>query len=368
MRQGMPDLVLSAVTLALLGLGVVMVASAGTVEGLRVHGDPLFYMKRQLLWALLGLLLMAALVRIDYRTLQPLALPGLGLAILLLVVVLLVGVEAGGGRRWIALGPLNLQASEVAKLATINFLAAWIAERRGRLAHFLTGLLPPLAVLGLLFGLVVLEPDFGTAVLLVVAGLALLFCGGASPWHLGMIGLAGIPGLALLIRMEPYRMRRILAFLDPWKDPLDTGFQTIQSLLAIGSGGLFGAGLGQGKQKFLYLPEQHTDFIFAVLGEELGFVGASLVLILFFLFAWRGLRIALRAPDFYGTMLGTGITLLITLQALLNIGVVTGSLPITGVTLPFLSFGGSSLTITLAGVGILLNLSRHESTWEGEAR
>lgn len=360
--RGQADVLIVAAVSGLLVIGVVMVMSASSVTAHMEFGDPYAYGKRQLVWAAIGLAAMAVCSRMDYRLLRPLALPGLLLSVVLLALVLVVGAEIGGARRWINLGILNLQPSELAKLALINFLATYAAFVRERLHHFLAGLFPAVAVVGVVAGLIVLEPDFGTAAALAATGFMILFAAGARIAHLGLLGLLVLPVAGLLIWMEPYRVRRLMAFIDPWADKMDSGWNVIQSLLAIGSGGLFGLGLGQGRQKYLYVPEQHTDFIFAILGEELGFLGAVTVLFLFFVLAWRGYRAALQAPDLFGTLLATGITSMIVFQALLNIGVATGSLPVTGITLPFISFGGSSLVVTLASVGILLSISRRART------
>jgi len=263
-----------------------------------------------------------------------------------------------GARAWINLGFMNFQPAEFTKLALINFTAAYLAFRRDRIRAFWKGLLPPLFVLGFIFGMIMLQPDFGTGVVILGSIVVMLFAGGANLAHLAAIGLSGVPLLAYMIYLRPYRLRRIVSFLDPWKDPLDSGWNIIQSLLAIGSGGLLGLGLGEGRQKFAYLPEQHTDFIFSILGEELGLLGGAIVLGLFFTLAWRGYRVALNAPDLFGSMLAVGITSVIFFQAMLNIGVATGSLPVTGVTLPFLSFGGTSLLASFAAIGVLLNISK----------
>ena len=217
---------------------------------------------------------------------------------------------------------------------------------------------PAPLVLAAIFGLIMLQPDFGTAVAIAGTVLIMLFAGGANLGHLAGIGLSGVPVLVALVLSRPYRLRRITSFLNPWEDPLDSGWNIIQSLLAIGSGGLFGLGLGAGRQKFAYLPEQHTDFIFSVIGEELGFVGTAAVVTLFFILAWRGFRTALLAPDLYGSMLAVGLTSMLVFQAMLNIGVATGSLPVTGITLPFVSFGSTSLVVSLSAVGVLLNISK----------
>lgn len=358
-RTGRPDVLIVAVVVALLALGIVVVMSAASVTDLIQHGDPYYHVKRQLVWAVLGVVVMTVLARIDYRFLRLITVPALLGAFLLLVLVLFVGTEVGGARRWIGFGFFNVQPSEIMKLALIMYLSAYITTKRGEVQRFVTGLVPPLLVTGAAFGLILLEPDFGTAMVTALAAVVVLFAGGVNYWQLVGVGVAAAPVLGYLVYSEQYRMRRFLAFLDPWADRMDSGWNVVQSLLAIGSGGLFGLGLGEGRQKYLYVPEQHTDFIFAILGEELGFIGTTFVLFLFAVFAWRGLRAALRAPDLYGSMLAVGITAMIVLQAFLNIGVVTGSLPTTGITLPFVSVGGSSLVVTLASVGILLNISSH---------
>lgn len=357
-RHGKPDLMVFAAVVILLSLGLVIVFSASSVMGISDYRDPFHYVRRQSLYAFIGLILLFVLMRIDYRLYRHLALPGVLVSFVLLVLVLIIGRDIGGSRRWIELGFFRLQPSEVAKLVMVNFVAVYIANKRENIRVFLTGLLPVLVILGLKFGLIMLEPDFGTAAALAFTIMVVLFAGGA---HLGQIiglGLLASPAFYYLVTQKEYRMRRILAFLNPWADPADTGWNIIQSLLAIGSGGLFGLGLGNSRQKFAYLPEHHTDFIFAILGEELGFMGAMIVVLLFFVIAWRGLRIALNAPDLYGTLLAIGITSMIGFQAMLNIGVVTGSLPVTGIPLPFISYGGSSLLMSLASVGVLLNISR----------
>lgn len=353
-----PDLVIFGTTLALLVIGVVTVFSASYTTALSDFGDPYHYIKRQLIWAVLGIGALLVTMQIDYRALRRFAFLGLIVSIVLLGLVLVIGSEVGGGRRWINLGPFSIQPSELAKVAMVNFMAAFIAAQGGRIRRFVQGFIAPMSIVGFVFLLILAEKDFGTAVAVAMNAVVMLFAGGANGWHLALIALSAAPGMWLLIKLEPYRWRRITAFINPWADPLDSGWNIIQSLYAIGSGGLFGLGLGAGRQKFAYLPEQHTDFIFAVLGEELGFIGAGTVVLLLFVFAWRGYRVALTAPDLFGSMLAVGLTSMIVLQALLNIGVVTGSLPVTGITLPLISAGGSSLLVTLAAIGILLNVSR----------
>jgi len=354
----MPDFLLFASALLLVSLGLVMVYSASSVMAMAETGDPLHYVKRQLVGVIVGTVAMLFLMQIDYRIYQRLANVGVALAYLLLVVVLIQGAEIGGSRRWINLGLVNLQPSELSKLALVNFIAAYAASRPHDMKRFWRGLVPPLMVTAVFFALIMLEPDFGTAASITGTALIMLFACGARVLHLFGVGAAAVPLLGVMVWREPYRMERILSFRDPWADPMDTGWNIIQSLLAIGTGGLFGLGLGSSRQKFFYLPEQHTDFIFAILSEELGFLGSSVTVLLFFLLAWRGFRIALRAPDLFGCFMAVGITSMIILQAVLNIGVVSGILPVTGVTLPFISFGSSSLVVSLAGVGILLNISK----------
>lgn len=357
---GKPDVFIFAAVIALLVIGLVVLASASSVTGLVEHDDAYWFLKRQLIFAALGVAVMVLLMRIDYRFMRLLTPPLLLGAFVLLVLVLIVGQEISGAKRWLGFGFFNVQPSEIAKLALVAYLAAYITNKKERLRRLYPDFVLALVVIGVISGLILLEPDFGTTVVVALTGMVVLFAGGAQPWHLGMVVFAAAPVGYFLIRTEEYRMRRLTAFLNPWADRMDTGWNIIQSLLAIGSGGLFGLGLGEGRQKYLYLPEQHTDFIFAILGEEMGFVGTSVVLVLFAVIAWRGWRAALHAPDMYGCMLAVGITTMIVVQALLNIGVVSGSLPTTGITLPFISFGGSSLVITLASMGILLNISSHE--------
>lgn len=273
-----------------------------------------------------------------------------------------VGVSKLGAQRWLNLGPLSFQPSEFAKLCLVVFTAYGLSRRPERITNFRQGMLPYLVIMGLAAGLILMQPDLGTAVTLAGTIVLMLFAAGASLVHLGALGVLGAGALALTIWTEPYRLRRFLAFLDPEKDPSGSGWHILNSLMSLGSGGLLGTGLGQGRHsKFLYLPERQTDFIFAVIGEELGFIGACLVILLFILFIWRGLKVAITSPDSFGSLLAAGIVSGVGIQAIINIGVVTSSLPVTGITLPFLSFGGTSLVFTLLGVGVLLNISRYSA-------
>lgn len=356
-HQGPIDLVAFGAIMALLVIGIMTVFSASYTTALHMYGDPHYFIKRQLLWAVIGIIGMLVMMRVDYRKLRPWALPALLIAVLLLGVVLVMGTEARGGQRWLEIGPLRFQPSELGKIALVNFIAAYVAFLGDKMGRFWSGFVVPMAIVGVVAGLVALE-DLGTAVVIMGTGTLMLFVAGTRPMYLGLSGAAGAVGGWLFIQQDPVRMQRITAFIDPWADPRGAGWNIIQSLYAIGSGGIFGLGLTQSRQKFAYLPEQYTDFIFSVLAEELGFVATTTVVCLFFVIAWRGLRISLRAPDLFGAMLAIGITAMIVIQAFLNMGVVTGSLPVTGITLPLISFGGSSLSVTLASLGILLNISK----------
>jgi cell division protein FtsW len=337
-----------------------MVFSASSVEAAVVNGNTYYYLERQLIWSGLGIVLMFALARIDYHVLQRWAEPiAWGtLALLMLVLIPHVGKDINGARRWLGFGSLLFQPSEMAKFSLVLLFAKQLATER-RIGSFVHGILAPLAILAVFAALIVEEPDLGTALALTGTVMAMLFTAGVNGLQLGAVIASFIPAVGVLIAVAPYRMRRFMAFLNPQQDPLGAGYHIIQSLYALGSGGLFGVGLGQGALKYFYLPEQHTDFIFAIVGEELGWIGAAALIALFFLVALRGLRTAMLAPDRFGALLATGLTAMIAIQALLNIAVVTASMPITGVPLPFISYGGSSLLFALAGVGVLLNISRH---------
>jgi cell division protein FtsW len=359
-KRQAPDFVLFISVLMLLSIGLVMILSASEYSTLVRYSDSFYFFKRQLLWALFGLTLLFVVMNFDYWNLRRYAPHMLIAAFVLLILVLIPGIgrEVKGATRWIGIGTFGFQPSELVKLFIIIFLAYGISRYRD-IGRNTKTIVPYLLITGAAAGLILLQPDLGTAFTLSGTLFIMLFAAGYSMGILGLLAGAGAGLVGLAIALEPYRLSRFLAFLNPWEDPSGAGFHIIQSLYALGSGGLFGAGLGQGKQKYLYLPEQHTDFIFAVVGEELGFIGGVLILTLFTIFVWRGLRIALTAPDPFAGLLATGITVGIGLQAFINIGVVTGSLPVTGITLPFISYGGTSLAFTLIGVGVLLNISKY---------
>jgi len=345
----------------LLSVGVVMVYSASAIVAADRFHDPFIFLKKQLFWALLGGAALWVALRIDYRRLEKLMVPALVLAAVLLILVLIppFGQSINGTRRWFRMGPVSFQPVELAKLALVIYLAAFLARRGEQLHHFWRGFLPPLMVAAPLAGLVLLQPDLGNGLTLVAVTFALLFLAGTRWQHLAVIVVMAFPLLVGLVVMAPYRLRRIMAFLDPWQDPRGSGFQIIQSYLAIGSGGPFGRGIGESRQKLFYLPESHTDFIFAIVSEELGFVGATAMLALFAIFIWRGLRIGLGSAEPFGAYLALGITVLIATQTIVNLGVVTGLLPTKGLPLPFVSFGGSALVVTMLSTGVLLNISQH---------
>lgn len=353
------DVVLLGAILALLSVGLLMIYSSSAVKGYLYYDDPYHYLKMELLWLLLGLGAMTVALLFDLRKLYEWAKPILYVAVILLIIVKIPGLgkTVNGATRWIGLGPLSIQPSEVIKLAMVLIMARILAANPRNILSFRKGLLPSLMLLGIVCVLIMLQPDLGTTLVIAATTFFMLIAAGARFLHMTLLGTAGLAMVVGAIAAAPYRMRRIFAFLDPWADPSGKGYQTIQALLALGPGGLFGLGFGQSRQKFLYLPENHTDFIFAMIGEEFGFIGASLVVMLFFLVIWRGYRIAINASNSFLGLFAVGLTSLIGIQAMINMGVVTGVLPVTGITLPFISYGGTSLVFTMIGVGLLLNIS-----------
>lgn len=356
-----PDFWLLASILGLLAIGIVMVYSAGSVLAFHDYGDSFYFVKRQLLFATLGLVAMFFTMNLDYLVLKKYAKIILLLCFGLLIIVLIpgVGVVRGGARSWIGISSFGIQPSEFMKLGMILFLSYWLGKEDYRITEFAKGLLPPLGLIGLAFGLIMLQPDLGTGTVMMGASMLIVFTAGARIKHLAGLAAVGAMGFVGLILAAPYRLQRITAFLDPWSDPLGAGYQIIQSLYAIGPGGLAGLGLGMSRQKFSYVPEPQTDFIFSILAEELGFIGGLLVLVLFLILVWRGMRVAMTIDDTFGSLLAVGIVGMVGVQVVINIGVVIGLMPVTGITLPLISYGGSSLTLMLTAFGILLNLSRY---------
>lgn len=360
-KKSAPDFILITVTLSLLAIGLIMVYSASAVWADYKFDDSFYFVKRQMLFAGVGIIAMFFIMNVDYWTWRTWAKMLIIVCFILLLLVLIpgIGTVRNGSRSWIGVGAFSIQPSEFMKLAMIVFLAKYLSIYQKNITSFKKGLLPSLTLVFTAFGLIMLQPDLGTGTVMVGTCLVMIFVAGARIKHFVFLGLLGVAGFVALILSAPYRIKRITSFLDPWEDPLNSGFQIIQSLYAIGPGGLFGLGLGQSRQKFFYLPEPQTDFIFAILAEELGFIGGSFVLLLFALLLWRGIRVALGAQDLFGSFLATGIISMVAIQVMINIGVVTGLMPVTGITLPFLSYGGSSLTLMLMAIGVLLNISRY---------
>ena len=355
-----PDTLLFFAIASLVGIGLVMIFSASSATALLEHHDVAYYAKRQLVWLAVGLTCAYGAYRMDYHALKKLAPYLLAGSILTLVMVLVphVGVSVNGARRWIGASSVSFQPSEFAKLALVIYLAAMLAARGERIVSLVKGLFPLCVPVFIMAVLVLKEPDMGTATLLVMIAFAMFFAAGARLQHLLLIALVTAPPAILTVIASPYKRARVFAFLNPWRDPQNTGFHIVQSLLALGSGGIFGAGLGDSRAKFFYLPEQYTDFIFSVLGEELGLIGAVAVVVLFIVFGYRAIKIAIAAPDRFGFFLAIGCSATILVQAFINIGVVTSSWPVTGVPLPFISFGGSSLIVNLVCVALVANVGR----------
>jgi cell division protein FtsW len=355
-RRGLESSVLILVTLGLVAFGLVMVYSATSASAALANGDPAYYLKRQAVYAGLGLVLMVVLSRVDFRALRALAPVLVVTSLALLLAVLVLGEAANGARRWISFGPAAFQPSELAKLALAVWAASYLARRRP--PQTLPELWRPLGLLTFAFcGLILIEPDLGTAIGIVVMLAAMLLVAGTPPRTLGAgLGIAGVLGL-VAVWLEPYRRARLFSFLNPWQDAQGAGFQTVQAMIGLGSGGIFGVGLGQSVQKVNYLPEAHTDMIFAIIGEELGLVGATAVIVAYCAFAYAGLKIALGCRDPFGKRLAAGLTALVCGQAAINLAAVMGLAPLTGIPLPFVSYGGSSLVVALGCVGILLNIA-----------
>ena len=340
--------------------GVVLVYSSSAIYAHEKFGDSRFFLKRHMIFLFIGFILMLSLMSVNIARIERFSRPLAGISILLLLFVIIpgIGVSIGGARRWFRIWFLSFQPSEFAKFALITYLASFLSRKGCKIKDFFYGYLPAMSVVSLMTVLVLLEPDLGTAVSIFAVGFMIIFVAGGKLKHLFGTVLLGLPALYYLIFSVPYRRRRVLIFLDPWRDKEGSGFQIIQSFLALGSGGLFGVGLGQSKQKLFYLPEAHTDFIFSIIGEELGFLGASCVLILFAAFVWQGLRAFFKEHRVFNKVLIFGITVMIAFEALVNIGVSLGAFPTKGLPLPFISYGGSSLVFHMAAFGLMLNAMR----------
>jgi cell division protein FtsW len=364
MSKGTPrdyDRILLLVTLLLLAFGLLMVFSASFVFAAESKGDPYYFLKRQALWVAIGLAAMFCISHLHYLKLKRLSIIIVILNFIFLAMTYTsfgtdLGTEA---RRWLAFGPVIVQPAEFSKFALVIFTAAFMSSRRLNFRKLINGSLVPLALILLAFFLIQNQPDLGTALVVLAGGALVIIFAGVPIYQVAGLSLSLLPFLAYFTIKQDYRVQRLFTFLDPWAEPTGSGYQIIQSLYALGPGHIFGLGLGRSRQKLFYLPEPQNDFIFAVIGEELGFIGAVTVLLLYLAFIWRGFQIALKAPDFFGSLLAAGITFVIAIQALINVAVVTGSLPVTGINLPLISAGGSSVFFTLLGIGILLNISKY---------
>lgn len=358
-----PDVLLLVSTLLLVTVGTVMIYSSSSILAMERYHDAQYFLKKQIFFVVLGLTAMVFLTKVPYQKLRYVAYPGLAAAAVLLGLILIphVGVRAGGATRWLNLGIITFQVTELVKVALVLFLAHFLTRKIAQIKQFSRGIAIPLGVTLFVVGLVMLQPDFGAAAILMAILLLMLYLAGTRLAYLGGLAAAFLPVALYLVIHKSYRMARLMTFLDPWKDPRNSGFQIIQSLLSFGSGGTFGVGLGDGMQKLFYLPEPHTDFILSVIAEESGFIGVAIVILLFGVLIIRGFFIAFKAPDLFGTLLAAGLTMTLALEAFINIAGVMGLIPLKGLALPFLSYGGSALLMSLAAVGILLNISAQES-------
>ena len=357
-KQKSMDYSFLAIVLVLLCYGLIMVFSASSASAYYQQGDVYYYIKRQLLWAVAGVAVMLAVSRISYKTIYKYAFHFLVISAVLLLLVLIAGKTVNGAKRWLGFGSISFQPSEAAKIAIVIFLARSLSLNSHMLHDFKKGFLPYVGIIGIVALLVFIEPHLSGAVVIVLTGFIVMWAAGAKLKHFAAIGVpVGCLGVVAMLSAS-YRFARVTTFFDPFKDTSGDGWQIVQSLYAIGSGGFFGTGLGQSRQKHLYLPEPQNDFIFSIICEELGFIGAALVIVLFALLIWKGIKIAINAPDKYSSLVVIGIMALIAVQVIINIAVVTSSMPATGMPLPFFSYGGTSLMILLAEMGIVLSISR----------
>jgi cell division protein FtsW len=345
-------------------VGVVMIYSASAIYAHGNMGDSMYFLKRHLLYLLIGLAMMFIAMSMDINIIRRWAKPVLFVSVSLLVLVLIphIGREASGARRWFRIGPVNFQPSEFAKIAIMIYLADLISRKKELMKSFLHGYLPAIIVMGGVVGLVLLEPDLGTAVTISLVSFIMMYASGVRTSYIFASFLASLPVLYMLLFKVAYRRKRMMIFLNPWADKRGTGFQIIQSFIALGSGGILGVGLGQSRQKLFYLPASYTDFIFSIIGEELGFLGTASIVILFTLFVWEGMKVAFKAPGMFERMLSLGVVSMIALEAIINIGVTAGALPTKGLPLPFISYGGSGLIFHLMAVGLLLNIAKRCET------
>ena len=356
-KMGQIDFVLFATIMLLVAIGVVMVYSASSYYAAFKFNDPEYFLKKQFLWAIIGSVFMVTAIKIDYHIIKKYT----GF-IMVITIILLLAVFAfpaiNGAKRWIQLGFASFQPSEIAKYTVVLYMAKSLEQKGERVKEFLKGVCPYLLVSGFYACLILLGKNLSIAAVIMIVTMIILFAVGAKFLHIFAIGSSLVAAVGALTILEPYRMARLMNFRNPFADSQGDGYQLVQSLLALGSGGVTGSGIGQSRQKCLYIPEPHTDFIFAIIGEELGLIGCAFIMLLFVIFVWRGIKTAVTAKDMYGTILAIGTTSVIAIQAVINIAVVTGSMPVTGVPLPFISYGGSALVFNMFAMGILLNVSR----------
>ncbi|SKC78831.1 stage V sporulation protein E [Maledivibacter halophilus] len=355
------DFTLMITVLILVVIGIIMVFSSSQYYSFyNYNQDSYHFLKKNLMWAGIGIVAMLFTMNFNYKGYKRIALPAYIFSIILLVLVITpLGTNLNGAQRWISVGGITIMPSEIAKICGIIFVADTLTRKVKDISNFFKGIIPYLMIIGLYVALILKQPNLSTAITIALIITSMLFVAGMRWLHIMFLGTTGVGMIILMIIAKPYRMRRLVAFLDPFKDPKGDGYQVIQSLFALGSGGLFGVGLGRSVQNKLYIPEPQNDFIFATIGEELGFIGCVTVMLLFLFLIWRGIRIAIHAPDLFSSLLATGITAMIAIQVMINIAVATSSMPVTGIPLPFISFGGNSLAIFMAAVGILLNISKY---------
>ncbi|MDX2455108.1 putative lipid II flippase FtsW [Desulfosarcina sp.] len=357
------DLGLLFPVLLLVGMGIVMVYSASSALAIKKFGNGYFFLQKQAMFSLIGIVVLVVFSYIPFRLYRVLVYPVLAAAIAMLVAVVFsgLGVTAGGSARWLQLGPVQFQPSELARLALVIYMAYSMSKKGEQLRDFYVGFLPHFLVLGLFTGLLLVQPDFGSIVIFAALTWIMLFVGGCRITHLLSVVVVLAPMAWLFMTQAEYRVKRLMSFMDPWQYPADEGYQIVHSLMAFGTGGITGAGIGKGYQKLFYLPEPHTDFIFSVVGEELGLIGVMTVILLYGIMLMRGIRIARHAQDRFGSLLAMGITVTLGLQVCTNMGVALGMLPTKGLTLPFLSYGGTSLLINMAAVGIMMNIGARDA-------
>ncbi|MEA1936244.1 MAG: putative lipid II flippase FtsW [Thermodesulfobacteriota bacterium] len=361
MTEKKPDIILLLVTLLLVTAGTVMIYSSSSVIAVERFGDGYYFLKKQMLFVVLGLGVMIILSRIPYYYLRKVAYFSILFSVVLLSLLLIrgFGTRVGGATRWLDLGVFSFQVTELVKVSLVLFLAHFLTRKEKHIREFSRGFLPPLTITFIIIGLILLQPDFGTAAIMAMILISMLYLAGSRILHLTGFAALLIPAGFVLVVQKGYRVERLISFLDPWKDPTNSGFQIIQSFLSFGSGGMLGVGLGNSMQKLFYLPEPHTDFILSVIAEESGFIGVTIIILLFVIFVLRGFMISYKAPDLFGTLLASGLTIIIALEAFVNMAAVMGLIPTKGLVLPFLSYGGTSLIMSLATVGVLLNISSY---------